>query len=181
MCSLFLTETWGITGQCIWKLLLIVDGINEFTDHGMFGCADQIEILPLDLVHHGIHLVKTHNTGHNVGTDHKWRNTVSKSAVDHEIPCISDYRRMNSCDIPHQVIKSVSSYLSGSIKINSVKTFHNIRMIWDFEIRNIWITEFFDLHVAAVILSNRYGWINDIWNCHHDLCHFFGKFLLLCL
>ena len=61
---------------------------------------------------------------------------------------------MNSCDIPHQIIKSVSGNLSGSIEINSVKTLHNIRMIWDFEIRNIWITEFFDLHVAAVIFSD---------------------------
>ena len=147
----------------------------------MFGCADQIEILPLDLVHHGIHFVKTHNTGHNVRPDHKWRNTVSKSTVNHEISCIGDYCRMNSCDVSHQIIETVSCNFSCSIEINSIKTFHNICMIWNLEIRNNRLAKLLDFYVAAIVFSDRYGWINDVWNSHHDLGDFLGKLLLLCL
>ena len=67
----------------------------------MFGSSDQVKILSLDLVHHSVHLVKTHNTCYNVASDHEWRYAVGKSAVDHEIPCVGDHCGMDSCDITH--------------------------------------------------------------------------------
>ena len=66
------------------------------------------------------------------GIDHKWRNTVSKSAVDHEISCIGDYCRMNSCDVSHQIIETVSCNFSCSIEINSIKTFQRCDRCYEF-------------------------------------------------
>ena len=77
------------------------DRVNEFTDHGMFAGSDQVKILSLDLVHHSIHLVKTHNACYNVAADHEWRYTVSKSTVDHEISGVGDNCGMQSGNITH--------------------------------------------------------------------------------
>ena len=42
------------------------DLIDEFSDHRMLAGADQIEILSLNLVHHGIHLLKAHNACYDI-------------------------------------------------------------------------------------------------------------------
>ena len=147
----------------------------------MLGSTDQVKIFSLDLIHHGIHLIKTHNTCYNIRTDHKWWNTIGKSTINHKVSCIRDDCGMNSCNISHQIIETISGNFSGCVKVNTIKTLHNICMIWNFEIRNYRLTELFNLYIAAVIFSNRNRWINDVWNCHHNLCNLFRQFLLLCL
>ena len=174
MSAFFLTEAWRIACQCVWKLLLIVDRVDEFTDHRMLRGSDQVEILALNLIHHGIHLVETHNTCYDVGTDHKRRYTVSKSAVDHEISCVRDDCGMNSCDVTHQVIESVSGYLSCCIKVDAVETLHNVCVIWNLEIRNNRLAKFLDLYVAAIVFSDWNGRINDVRDGHHNLGNLLG-------
>ena len=112
MCSFFFSEAWRITGQCIWKFFFFINGINEFSDHRMFTGTNQIEILALDLVHHGIHFVKTHNSGYHIAADHKWRYTVCESAVDHKISRIGNHCGMKSCNVTHQIVKTVARYFS---------------------------------------------------------------------
>ena len=147
----------------------------------MLGCSDQVEILSLDLVHHGIHLIKTHNACHYVGTDHKRRYTVSESAVDHEISCVRDNCGVDSCDVAHQIVESVSGNLSCCVKINTVKTLHNVCVIWNLEIRNNRLTKLLNLYVATIVFSDRNGRINDVRDSHHNLGNLFRQFLLLCL
>ena len=89
MSSFFFTETWRIAGQSLWQLLLIDHRINKASDHGMLGSTDQIQILAFNLVHHSIHLIKTHNTGNNITSDHVWRNAVCESTVNHKVTGIS--------------------------------------------------------------------------------------------
>ena len=115
--ALFLTEAWGITGQCLWQILFIGDRINKFTDHRMLTCTDQEQIFALDLVHHRIHFRKTHNTGHDIASNHVWRNAVSETTIDHEISCIGKYSRMQSGNVTHQIIETISCHFTGSINV----------------------------------------------------------------
>ena len=115
VCTFLFTEAWRVGSQCIWQLLLVIDRVDELTDHGMLGSTDQVKILTLDLVHHGIHLIKAHNTCYNIAADHKRWYTVSKSTVDHEISCIGNHCGMDSCNIAHQVIETISCYFSGCV------------------------------------------------------------------
>ena len=179
--AFFLTETWRVACQCVRKLLLVVDRIDELTDHRMLGSSDQVEILALDLVHHGIHLIKTHNAGYYVGTDHKRRYTVSESAVDHEISCVRDNCGVDSCNVAHQVVESVSGNFSCCIKIDTVETLHNVCVIWNLKIRNNRLTKLLDLYVAAIVFSDRNGRIDDVRDGHHNLGNLLGQLLLLCL
>ena len=172
MCSFFFTETWRITCKCLWKLILCQHCIDEFTNHGMLTCTDQIQVFTLYFVHHGIHLCKAHNSCYYITSDHKWRNAVSKSSVDHEISCIRNNCRVKSCNISHKVIESISGYFSGTFKVDSIKAFHNICMIWNFVIRYDRLTEFFNFNVLAVVFSNWYRRIDNIWNNHHILFDF---------
>ena len=71
---------------------------------------------------------------------------------------------MKSCNISHKVIESISGYFSGTFKVDSIKAFHNICMIWNFVIRYDRLTEFFNFNILAVVFSNWYRRIDNIWN-----------------
>ena len=85
---------------------------------------------------------------------------------------------MKSCNISHQIIKSISCHFAGAVQINSVKTLHNFRMIWNLKIRNRRLTVFLYFNIFTVVFADRHTRINDVWNRHHDLCDFFIQFLL---
>ena len=170
--TFLLTEARRIAGQGIRKLLFRNDLVNEFTDHGMLTGSDQIQILALDLIHHGIHLSKTHNAGNNVTSDHEWRYTVGKSTIDHEISCIRDNCRVKSCNITHQIVETISSHSTCAVKIDSIKTLHDLCVIRDLKIRNNRLAVFSHFYIFRIIFTNRNTRINDIRNYHHDLGYF---------
>ena len=58
----------------------------------MLACADQIEVLPFNLVHHVFHLGKAHHTVDNIAADHKRRYIISESAVNHKVARIGQNR-----------------------------------------------------------------------------------------
>ena len=167
--ALLLAETRGIAGQCLRQLLLGGDGVNKFTDHGMFTGADQIQVLSLYLVHHGIHLRKTHHACDNIAADHERRHTVGKAAVDHEIPGIGDHRGVQPCNVTHEIIEPITGHPSCSVQIDSVKALHDLRMVRDLKIRNHRLAKTLHLHVLTVILANGNAGIYDIGDRHHDL------------
>ena len=86
--TLLLTEARRIAGQSLRKLILRSDGINELTDHGMLTGTDQIQILALNLIHHGVHLSKGHNAGHHIAADHKRRHAVGKACLLYTSRCV---------------------------------------------------------------------------------------------
>ena len=180
MSTFFFTETWRIACKCFWKFFFRNNLIYKFADHRMLTCTYQIEIFAFNLIHHGIHFCKTHYACYNIASDHERRYTVSKSSVDHEISCVCNNCGMKSCDITHQIIKSITCNTSCTVKIDSVKIFHNFCMIWNFVIRNNRLTKFFNFNVFAVIFTNRNRWIDDIRNNHHIFQKFFFYFFFSC-
>ena len=139
----------------------------------MLAGSDQIQIFPFYFIHHGIHFREAHNSGHHVASDHERRYAIGEASVDHEIPRIGNNGRMQSSDVTHQIVETISCYLSGAVEIDSVKAFHDFRMIRDFKIRNHRLTISLDFHILAVVFSNRNRRINNIGNHHHILQDFF--------
>ena len=76
---------------------------------------------------------------------------------------------MKSCDIAHQVIETISSYLSGTVQIDAVKFLHNLGVVRDLEIRYNRLAEALDLYVLAVVFTDRNTRINDVRDGHHNL------------
>src|SRR5699024_599149 len=147
--SFFFPEAGRVGCQCLGKLFLLQHSINEFSDHGVLTCSDQVQVLSLDLIHHGIHLRKTHNSGHHVAPDHERRHTVCESSVDHEISRIGKDCGVKSCDIAHQIVEAVSSYSSGALQVDAVEALHDLCMVRNLKVRNYRLTEFLDLYVLA--------------------------------
>ena len=102
----------------------------------MLGSTDQVQVLTLNLVHHGVHLGKAHYAGNHIGADHKRRHTIGKATVNHKVTGITDDRRVQPGNIAHQVIEAVTGHLAGSVQINTVKTLHNVRMVRHLKVRH---------------------------------------------
>ena len=86
---------------------------------------------------------------------------------------------MKTCNISHQIIETISGNLSCTFKIDSVEFFHNFCMVWDFKVRNNRFAKFFNFDILAVVFTDRYRWIDDIWDNHHiffDFCFNFFFF-----
>ena len=179
MCSLFFSEARRIACESLWQLFFRYNSVNEFTNHGMLTGSDQIEVFPLNLIHHGIHLSKTHNSCHHIAANHKRRNTVSKSSVYHKVSCIGNNSRVKPCNIPHKIVKSVSCYFPGTVQIKTVETLHDFRVVRNFKIRNYRLTVFLNLYIFRIIFANRHRWVNNIRNGHHYGFDFFFYFSLL--
>ena len=180
MCSFFLTEAWRITGKGFRQFRFRCNGIDKLADHGMFAGSDEVKIFSFDLVHHGFHFRKAHNSRYHVAADHERRNAICKSSIDHKISCISKYCRMDPSNVAHKIIKTIACHSAGRIHVNAVKAFHNLCMIGDLKIRHHRITEFLDLHIFTVILTNRNRRIDNIGDHHHDLLDLLFHFVFFC-
>ena len=134
--AFFLTETRRIAGQCQRQFFFRNNLVDKLSDHRMLAGSDQIQILALDLIHHGFHLRKAHNAVHDISVDHKRRHTVGKSAVDHKVTGIRQNSGMQSRNVSHQVVKTVSGNFSCAVQINTIERFHNVCVIWNLKIRN---------------------------------------------
>ena len=167
--TLLLTEARRIAGQSLWQLILLQDAVDEFSDHRMLAGTDQIQILALDLVHHSVHLRKAHNAGNHVAADHERRYAIGKASVNHEITGIGQHCGMQSRNIAHQVIESVSGYLSCAVQIDAVETLHNLGVVRNLEIRNYRLAVTLNLYVLAVVFPDRYTRVNDVRDSHHIL------------
>ena len=180
VCSFFFSEARRVAGQSQRKFFLRNNAVDEFADHGVLAGSDQVQILALDFVHHRLHLSEAHNAIYDVSVDHERRYAVGKSSVDHEVSCIRKDCRVETCDVAHQIIKSVSGNLSCCVQIDSVEGLHNVGVIRDFKIRYNRLAETLCFYVLAVIFSDRYGRIDDVRDDHHDLFDFFFYFFFSC-
>ena len=147
----------------------------------MLGSTDKVQIFAFNLIHHGVHLSKAHNAGNNVGSYHVRRYAVSESAVNHEVSCISQNRRVKSCDIAHQIIEAVACNASCAVEVDTIQALHYLAVIRDLKIRNYRLAVAGYFNVLAVVLAYRNRRINDVRNGHHDLLYLLGKLLFLLL
>ena len=86
--AFFLAEAGRIGRHCLRELILGEDLFDVTADHGVLARADQIEILALDLVHHGVHVRLAHDALHHVAVDHEGGDAVGEALGDHEIPAV---------------------------------------------------------------------------------------------
>ena len=167
--ALLLAEAGAVAGQCLRQRLFGNDLVDEFADHRVLRCADQVQVLALDLVHHGVHLGKGHDARHHRAADHERRDVVVEALSDHEVSGIGKYCRVKSRDIAHQVIEAVAGDAPGAVQIDAVKSLHDLCVIRDLIGRNHRIAVFCQLYVAGIVGTDRYGGIDDIGDEHHIL------------
>ena len=169
VCTFFLAEAGGIAGEGQRQLLLGGDGVDEFADHGVFAGADEVQILALDLVHHGIHLFKAHHAGHHLGADHERRDVIGEALVNHEIPRIGGHGAVQPGNVPHQVVEALARHAAGGLFVQAIKAHHDIRVVRHLKIGVGLLTELLHFHIFAVVTANRHGGINNVRDFHHPL------------
>ena len=163
----------------MWKSLFLHDCIDILTNHGVLRSTDEVEVLALNLVHHSVHFSKAHNACNNVASNHKWWHAVGKASVYHKVTSVRNNCAVESCDISHKVIEAVACNLSCSVKVDTVKLFEDICVIWNFKIGNNRLAELFKLNVFGVVLTDWHAVIDDIRNNHHILSELFFKLRFL--
>ena len=175
----FLAEARRIARQRLRKLALVENRIDEFADHRMLGGADQIQILALDLVHHVLHFGKGHDAVDDVRTDHKRRDIIGESAIDHEIARIGQDCRMQTRNIALQIIEAVSAGAARGIEIDAVQALHDVDMVRNLPFGHDRLSEALVFNVFAVVLADRNGGIDDLRNHEHTLANLGGVFFLI--
>ena len=179
--ALLLAEAGGVGGQRLRQALLGDDLVDELADHRMLGGADQIEVLALDFVHHGVHFREAHDAGHHVRTDHERGDHIGEAPVDHKVAGVGNDGGVQARDIAHEIVEPVTGDPAGGVEVDAVKGLHDLGVVGDLEIRDHGLAEAFDLHVLAVVFSDGNGGVDDVRDRHHDGADLFGElgFLLL--
>ena len=173
MASTFLTETWRIGCHSDWKFIFFDNLSLETTNHGMFRRTDQIQIFIFNLIHHCFHFRKGHNACNNIGMNHEWWNCICESLGNHVISCIGKHCFMKTCNIASQIIETFTGCSSCRFLVQTIDGMENISMIRNLIIRNSWFAESLFFYIFTVILTDRYRWINDVWNGVHSCLDFF--------
>ena len=144
----------------------------------MFACADKIEILALNFIHHRVHLGKAHDSCDHFAANHERRHTVGEAPVNHKVAGIGNNRRVKSGDIAHEIIETVARNLASRVEVNAVEFFHYLGVIRNLKIRNLGFTVALDFNIFTVVFAYRHARINDIRNDHHYFLDFFAEFRL---
>ena len=106
--ALFLAEAGGVGGQGLGQALRWQNLVNKTADHGVLAGADQIEVLALDLVHHGVHVRLAHDALHHVAVNHEGGNTIGEPLINHEVPAIGQHRLVEAGDVPQQIVEPIA-------------------------------------------------------------------------
>ena len=167
--ALLLAEAGGVGGQGLGQLVLGQNLVDELADHGVLAGADQVEILALDLVHHGVHVGLAHNALHHIAVDHEGGDTVGEALADHEVTGVGQHRLMQPGDIAQQIVEAAAGHTACRVQINAVKPLHNVSVVGHLEIRGFWLAEALHLHVAAVVGADGYAFVDDLGDHQHDL------------
>ena len=169
MGALFLPEAGRIGGEGLRQAFYRQNLVNKPADHGVLGGADEIQVLALNLVHHTVHVCLGHDTLHNVAVNHKGRDAVGETLVDHEVPAIGQNRFVQAGNVTQQIIKAISGNPSRGIQVDAVEALHDIHMIGDLKVRHNRLTEALHFHVAGVVRTQGHGIINHLGNHQHPL------------
>ena len=82
---------------------------------------------------------------------------------------------MESCDIAHKIVETVSRNSSCSVEVNAVIRFHYFGMIRYLKIGNNRFAVSCDFNVFAVIFAYGNGRVYHLRNDHHYFLDFFFK------
>ena len=146
----------------------------------MFARTDEVEVLTLDLVHHGVHVRLAHDALDHIAVDHERRDAVSKALADHEIARVGQHGLVQAGNIAHEIVKSVAGDTARGVEIDAVKALHDLRVVRDREIRHDGLAEALHLHIAAIVRAERHAGVDDLRDGEHDLVDLgLERFLLL--
>ena len=169
MGTLFLAEAGAVGSQSQGHLALVEGLVDETADHGVLAGTDQVQILTLDLVHHGVHLGERHHALHHVAVHHERGDDVGKAFVDHKIAGVSQHSLVQAGDVAQQIIEAIASHAACSIHINAVKALHDLGVIRDGEIGHDRLAEALCLDVIAVIGTDGHAGVDHLGDGVHDL------------
>ena len=145
----------------------------------MFARADEVEVLTLDLVHHGVHVRLAHDALDHIAVDHERRDAVSKALADHEIARVGQNGLVQAGNIAYEIVKSVAGDTARGVEIDAVKALHDLRVVRDWEIRHDGLAEALHLHIAAIVRAERHAGVDDLRDGEHDLVNFRLELFLL--
>ena len=179
--AFLLAEAGGVGGEGLGQGGLGDDLVNEFADHGVLAGADEVQVLPLDLIHHGLHIGLRHDALHHVAMDHEGRDAEGEALVDHKIPGVGQHCLMEPGHIPQQVVEAVARHPAGGVHVHPVEGLHDLGVVGDLKAGHCGLAEPLHLYVGAVIGPNGDGGVDDVGDDQHDLSDFFGQLGLLLL
>ena len=175
MGTLLLAEAGGVGGQRLGQLVLRQDLVNELADHGVLAGADEIQVLALDLIHHGVHVRLAHDALHHVAVDHKRRDAVGKALADHEVAGVSQHCFVQPRDIAQQVVEAVAGHAACSVHIDAVEALHDLGVVRNGEIGHHRLTKALCFHVVGIIRADGHAGIDHLRDGVHDLLNACGQ------
>ena len=144
----------------------------------MLGGANEVEILSLDLIHHGVHLGLAHDALHHVAVDHEGGDAEGEALVDHEVAGVGQNRLVEAGDVAHQVVEAGAGYPAGGVHVDAVKGLHNLGVVGDLIRGHHGLAEALHLHVGAVVGAQGHGGVDDLGDHQHDLADLLGQLVL---
>ena len=176
--ALLLAEAGRVGGEGLGQLVLGEDLVDELADHGVLGGADEVQVLALDLVHHGVHLSLGHNALHHVAVDHEGGDAEGEALVDHKVPGVGQHALVEAGNVAHQVVEAVAGHAAGRVHVDAVKGLHDLGVVGDVKVGGDGLTEALHLHVGGVVGADGHGGINDVGDLEHDVADLLGQLRL---
>ena len=177
--TLLLAEAGAVGSQGQGQSSLIQSLVDEAADHGVLTGADEVEVLALDLVHHGVHLREGHDALHHVAVHHEGRDDIGETLVDHEVAGIGQNSLVQAGDVAQQVVEAIAGHAACGVHINAVEALHDLGMVRDGEIRHDRLTEALSLDVVGVVRADGYAGVDHLGDGVHDLLNAFSQLCLL--
>ena len=169
MGALLLAEAGRVAGQRQRQLGAVQRLVDKAADHAVLGRSDQVQVLALDLVHHGVHLREGHDALHHVAVDHKGRDHVGKALVDHKVAGVGQHRLVQAGDIAQQVVEAVARHAAGGVQVDAVKALHDVHMVGDGVVGHHRLAKTLHLDVMAVVGADGHAGVDHLGDLVHDL------------
>ena len=135
----------------------------------MLARADEVEVLTLDLVHHGVHVVLAHDALDHVAVDHERRDAERKALVDHKVARVGEHALVQTRDVAEQVVEARAGHAARGVHIHAVKALHDLRVVGNFKIRRLRLAEALHLDVIAVVGADGHAGVDDVRDLQHIL------------
>ena len=177
--ALLLAEAGAVGSQGQGQRSLIQSLVDEAADHGVLTGADEVEVLALDLVHHGVHLREGHDALHHVAVHHEGRDDIGEPLVDHEVAGIGQNSLVQAGDVAQQIVEAIAGHAACGVHINAVEALHDLGVVRDGEIGHDGLTEALCLNVVGVIGADGHAGVDHLGDGVHDLLDAGGKRCLL--
>ena len=114
----------------------------------------------------------------HIPADHKGRDTVGKTSVDHEVPRVRNNGGMKTRHVAGKIIEAASAGFTRTVQIDPLQAFHDIDVVGNFETGGCRVAETLHLHILAIVLADWDRWVDDVGDDHHFLLNFVGKLFL---